>query len=109
MKYKVFIFCPDDQALIQKLITVASEAGAGVMGDYTQTAFINRGQGTWLPGPNAHPHIGKVGEVSLVNEAKIEMECEAEHVTAVYEAVKAAHPYEEPGIEFFAMTDPYHS
>ena len=45
MKYKLQIFCPNDNEIIQKIISAASNAGAGVMGSYTQCAFVIKGQG----------------------------------------------------------------
>lgn len=105
MTYKLFIFCPNDQNIIDKLIAAASAAGAGVIGAYTQVAFVSRGTGQWKAGEGAHPSIGKVGELTHQEEVKIEMICDESVKTAVYEAVKKTHPYEEPSTEFIRLED----
>jgi len=53
-----------------------------------------------MPHAGAHPAIGKVGQLSKVDEVKIEMQCEAAKTKAVHEAIRKVHPYEEPAIEF---------
>lgn len=105
MRYKVFIFCPNDQKVIDKLINAASAAGAGIIGNYTQVAFVSRGTGQWKAGEGAYPTIGKIGELTHQEEAKIEIICDESVKTAVYEAVKKAHPYEEPSTEFIKLEE----
>lgn len=105
MKYKLYIFVPDDEKIIRAIIDAASQAGAGVIENYSHTAFIQKGQGTWFAEVGSHPAIGKVGETTTINEAKIEMECPVEVAQAVKKAIAQVHPYEEPGIEFLKMEE----
>lgn len=51
------------------------------------------------------PFIGTAGEVSRVNEVKIEMECPAEVVKSVAKAIRKVHPYEEIIIDFIKLED----
>ena len=44
--YKFYIFAPRDNELIARIIDVASQAGAGKVGNYTNCAFITEGKGT---------------------------------------------------------------
>lgn len=88
MKLKFFVFCPDQKDVVNKIIVAATSAGAGKIGNYSECAFITRGRGHWKSEEGANPHIGKVGEVSEIDEVKIEMECEAEEAKAVVLAIK---------------------
>lgn len=103
--YKVHIFCPDTPELISKIIDAASHAGAGVMGNYTHTAFISKGIGQWMPHEGAKPAIGKIGSLSKVPEVEIEMLCEESLASSVKSAIRSVHPYEEPAIEFVELKE----
>ncbi len=105
MKYKFYVFVPDDEDLINLVIEAASGAGAGIMGKYTQCAFTQKGQGRWKSDLNAKPFIGKPGEVTRANEVKIEMECPKEKAKLVKEAITKVHPYEEVVIDFVKLED----
>ncbi len=97
--YKFFIFCPRDETIIQTIIDAATKAGAGTVGNYTHCAFITGGKGTWFPQPGATPAIGKVGKLSAEEEVKIEMECPKDKMKAVFEAVRAVHPYDKISLD----------
>lgn len=105
MKLKFFVFCPDDGEIISKVIFAASSAGAGRIGNYTECAFITRGKGHWKSEEGATPHIGKVGEVSEIDEVKVEMECSSEQASGVVEAIKRVHPYESVVIDFVEVKE----
>lgn len=99
MRYKVVFDCPDDQKLISKLIDVASKAGAGRYRNYSHAALVVKCYATWKTLKGAHPHIGKPGKVSRVNSARIEMICQGSKLKSVCNALRKAHPYEEPAID----------
>lgn len=103
MKLKFFVFAPDEEAVINKIIDAAAQAGAGKLGNYSHCAFIVKGQGNWKSLEGANPTIGEVGEMSRANEVKIEMECEEEDAEKVAEAIKKVHPYEEVVIDFIRL------
>jgi hypothetical protein len=88
MKLKFFVFCPDDEQVIKDVIHAAAEAGAGKIGNYSHCAFILRGQGNWKSEDGSNPTIGKVGEMTRINEVKIEMECPEEKAKAILVAIK---------------------
>ncbi len=105
MLYKIFIFAPDNEEVIDRIIKAASQAGAGIIGNYSQCAFIQKGIGTWKSGPGSHPFIGEVGKVTHETEVKIEMECPREKANAVAAAIKAVHPYEQAVVEFLPIQE----
>ena len=98
MEYRVVFDCPDRKAVIDKLLNAAAEAGAGTFGNYSRAALVIRGYGTWKSEKGAHPNIGRVGRISRVPSARIEMSCPRGRLRAVCRAIRKAHPYEEPVI-----------
>ncbi|KAJ4391155.1 hypothetical protein N0V93_004771 [Gnomoniopsis smithogilvyi] len=84
-------------------------AGAGRYpgsGNYTECCFTVFGTGQFRPGDAANPHIGTSGAIEQVQEASVETLCVGEDVARrAVEALKKAHPYEEPGYEVFKLED----
>lgn len=85
------------------MLEAASKAGAGNIGNYTNCAFITKGQGNWKSPLGSRLTIGKAGEVSRVNEVKIEMECPAEKAKDVSAAILKVHTYEEVKVDFVKL------
>ena len=98
---KVVTFVPHADA--SKMIDALADAGAGELGDYSRCAFLTIGTGTFTPGDRAHPTIGRRGEPEVVGETRIEMVLAPNRRRAVIEALRAAHPYEEPAFDLLAM------
>lgn len=101
--YKFFVFSPNEEDIIRKIIDAASEAGAGTIGKYKKCAFVSEGYGTWIVDNDANPARGQVGKIEKVSEVKIEMECSDQAIQAVTDAIKKVHPYEEVVIDVFKM------
>lgn len=101
--YKFFVFVPNEETVIRKIIDVAADAGAGRIGKYKKCAWVTTGYGTWLADEDAHPARGKVGVLERIDEVKIEMQCPDESIEKVLAAVKKVHPYEEIVIDVFKM------
>lgn len=81
------------------------DAGAGRVGDYEYCAWQTPGQGQFRPLPGSDPYIGESGELTRVEEYKVELVCEEAVFTAVIAALKAAHPYETPAYSAFRSID----
>jgi dinuclear metal center YbgI/SA1388 family protein len=79
------------------------EAGAGHIGDYSHCSWSVTGIGQFLPHEGASPAIGSVGTVERVPEDRFEVVAPARARAAVLAAMRAAHPYEEPAFDIFAM------
>ena len=105
MKFKFFVYCPDDKKVIHDIIEAASNLGAGVYGNYSHVAFITRGDGNWKTEKGAQPYEGKVGEVTISPVARIEMTCLAEKSKLIKKAIKSVHPWEQVDIEFVRLED----
>lgn len=105
MKYKFFVFAPRDDEIINSVISAASNAGAGNLGNYTNVAFIQEGQGNWKSEKGSDPHVGMVGEMSREDEVLIQMECSSNDAKSVQEAIKKVHPYEEVVVDFIKLEE----
>jgi dinuclear metal center YbgI/SA1388 family protein len=83
-----------------------AEAGAGRIGDYDQASFTTAGEGRFRPLPGAHPAIGSVGALEVVEEVRIEVALPRRLRARVVAALVAAHPYEEPAYDVVELADP---
>lgn len=72
------------------------EAGGGKIGNYDQCSFESEGMGQFRPLSGSHAFIGKLNEVEVVDEVRVEMACEDHLFDQVITAMKKAHPYETP-------------
>ncbi len=86
------------QADLAPVLKAMGEAGAGVLGEYTFCSFATNGTGRFLPSEGATPHVGDVGAINEEAEVRVETFCERAKGKAVVNAIRAAHPYEEPVI-----------
>ena len=100
-KVKVVVFVPETHA--DQIRQALSDSGAGVIGNYHHCSFSTKGTGRYVPGDQAKPHIGQVGQSSSVGEERIETPCNLEDLPKIIEAVKSVHPYEEPVIEVYQL------
>jgi dinuclear metal center YbgI/SA1388 family protein len=98
---KWVIFVPPDNAEAVRVAVFA--AGAGQIGDYSGCSWSVTGTGQFLPGEGASPAIGSVGAVERVVEDRVEVIAPAQARREVLSAMRAAHPYEEPAFDIFAL------
>ncbi|OMC19014.1 Nif3-like dinuclear metal center hexameric protein [Mycobacterium sp. SP-6446] len=82
------------------------DAGAGHIGDYSHCSWSVSGIGQFLPHDGATPAVGSVGTVERVDEDRFEVVAPARARAAVLAAMRAAHPYEEPAFDIFALVPP---
>lgn len=76
-----------------------AKAGVGKIGNYQKCEFITRGEAQFEPTNDADPTIGEKQKIDIVPAVKIESWCFEDQVEDIVEAIKKAHPNEEPGIE----------
>ena len=100
---KVVVTVPREAT--QAVISAASGAGAGEIGAYHRCAFVAQGEGTFVAGAWANPAIGGRGAPETVAEDRIEMVCPGRLRHQVEAAIRDAHPYETPAIDFFVLPD----
>ena len=98
---KWVVFVPPDNA--DAVREAMFGAGAGRIGDYSHCSWSVTGVGQFLPHDGANPAIGTVGTVEKVIEDRVELVAPASVRPAVMSAMRAAHPYEEPAFDVFAL------
>ena len=90
---KLVVFVPaGSEEAVRKAM---ADAGAGRIGDYDSASWSARGEGRFRPLEGAHPTIGEVGRLELVEEVRVESVLPRALRGEVVSAVLAAHPYEE--------------
>ncbi|MFO7815764.1 MAG: Nif3-like dinuclear metal center hexameric protein [Halanaerobiales bacterium] len=103
--YKLAVYTPYDN--VEEVKKAIFKKGAGKIGSYSNTSFSIRGEGTFLPGEDTTPHLGKKGELKEVNEIKIETVVPENKVDNVVKGILKAHPYEEVAYDIYKL--PYQS
>jgi len=79
------------------------EAGAGTIGNYAECSFKTEGEGTFKPLDGANPVEGVVGQLSSVEEFRLEVLVSNHVLSKVVSAMKNAHPYEEVAHELYSV------
>lgn len=98
---KWVIYVPRENA--EAVRAAVFEAGAGHIGDYSHCSWSVSGIGQFLPHDGATPAVGSVGTVERVDEDRFEVVAPARSRAAVLAAMRAAHPYEEPAFDIYAL------
>jgi dinuclear metal center YbgI/SA1388 family protein len=100
---KLVVFVPvADADRVRRALT---EAGAGRLGAYDSCTFTTTGEGRFRPLDGARPSIGEVGTVEVVPEVRVETLYPRPLRRRVVEAMRAAHPYEEPAFDLLELAD----
>ncbi|KAK1835653.1 GTP cyclohydrolase 1 type 2/Nif3 [Podospora conica] len=106
-RYTLVFYAPP--SALQACKAAVFKSGAGRYpgpGNYTECAFSTNGTGQFRPGDSAKPHIGTVGDLEETPEVRVETLCQNEDVArAAVEALKKAHPYEEPAYHVIKLED----
>lgn len=98
---KIVVFAPSSHA--EKVRKALAEAGCGYVGKYDFCSFSVKGVGRFRPLKGAKPFVGREGKIEKIIEERIETICPKAKLRAALEAVKAAHPYEEPAIDIYQL------
>jgi hypothetical protein len=99
--YLLIVYVPEADA--ERLKKALFGAGAGRLGNYDHCAWHSEGTGQFRPLPGSRPAIGSTGNVEHVPEAKIEVTCRGECLSAVVAALRQAHPYETPAFMYWPV------
>lgn len=98
--YKIVFFVPE--ANKEDVKNAMFTAGGGKLGDYEQCSWEALGQGQFKPLTGSNPHIGSLNRLEIVAEYRVEMACDKPYINAVVQALRLAHPYEEPAFDVWA-------
>jgi dinuclear metal center YbgI/SA1388 family protein len=100
-QYKLVTFVPEQY--VSNLVEKLSEAGAGVIGNYTHCSYQLKGKGTFFGLENTKPAIGEKGKLEEVEEVRLEMIFEKWKLNKVLKALLTNHPYEEPAYDIYPL------
>ena len=98
---KLVTFCPQSHS--QAVREALFEAKAGHIGNYDCCSFNAEGFGTFRALEGSDPFVGKIGAVHSEPEVRIETIVPLHRLTAVIEAMKNAHPYEEVAYDVYPL------
>jgi dinuclear metal center YbgI/SA1388 family protein len=101
--YKLVVFAPRNA--LAKVSNAIFQAGAGWIGNYSHCGFTAEGEGSFLPLEGSNPAIGKKGKLEKVEEVRFETIVPAAKLADCINAMKKAHPYEEPAFDCFKLCD----
>ena len=103
--------------LLKKLVTYAPQshadvvrnalfaAGAGNIGNYSETSFNAEGTGTFKGNDQTTPYVGEPGKRHLENEVRIETIYPAILESKILMALVLNHPYEEVAYDLYNLTN----
>ena len=98
---KLEIFLPEShlEVVCQALWSVDT----GHIGAYDRCLSWSRVESCWRPLEGTNPFLGTQGELCQAQELKIEVCCRREQLRETLEAIRRAHPYEEPVINVLPL------
>lgn len=99
--YKLVVFVPAEHT--GALREALAAAGAGVIGNYTECSYELDGSGTFVGNDAANPVVGERGRLERVAEVRLEMVCSEAALPRAAEALRRAHPYEEPAWDVYPL------
>lgn len=98
---KLVVFVPATDA--DRVADALFAAGAGRIGAYERCSHRVSGLGTFFGGASTTPTIGARGRLESVEEIRLETVVPSDRVASVVSALRAAHPYEEPAFDVYAL------
>lgn len=101
--YKLVVFVP--AAEVDRLRSALSNAGAGVIGHYTECSFEIAGRGFFRGDETTRPTVGRKQVLEFVDELRLEMIVRRPQIADVVRALYATHSYEEPAFDLYPLHD----
>jgi len=98
---KLVTFVPHAEA--DKVRDALFAAGAGHIGEYSETSYNLEGYGTFKGSDATTPHVGEKGQRHQEPETRIETIFPSHLEGQVIAALKQAHPYEEVAYDIFSL------
>ena len=101
MNRKLVVFVPREA--LDAVREALFAAGAGRIGDYEHCSWYTEGTGTFLGGEGTSPSVGQAGREERVAELRLETVFPAERQDEVLDALRRAHPYEQPAFDVYEL------
>jgi hypothetical protein len=100
-KRKLVVFVPRES--LDTVRDALFAAGAGRIGEYERCSWYTAGTGTFRGGEGTNPTVGEPGREQRVSELRLETVYPEERHDEVVEALRRAHPYEEPAYDVYPL------
>jgi dinuclear metal center YbgI/SA1388 family protein len=101
---KIVVFVPHGH--VEQVMNAMTQAGAGVIGNYSSCSFGTRGTGSFCGSPASNPFLGERRKREFVEETRLEMIAPRSIVSSVVAALRSVHPYEEPAYDIYFIENP---
>lgn len=98
---KLVLYVPADHE--QQVLNALFQSSAGIIGQYSCCTFRNAGKGSFLPANQSRPYIGRPGEISHVDEIRIETLVRKKDIAAVLSKVRSHHPYQTMAYDVYPL------
>lgn len=99
--FKLVVFVPGTH--LEEVRAAICDAGAGCIGKYADCTFRAQGTGTFRPGQDTNPFIGKTGILEEVDEFRLETIISEQDLKQVLNSMHQAHPYEEVAYDLYRL------
>ncbi len=99
--FKIVVFVP--AAHVEAVRAAMNGAGAGNIGKYSDCSFRSSGTGTFRPGEDTNPFIGRTGLLEEVDEYRLETVVYRKDLRDVLGAMGNVHPYEEIAYDVYQL------
>ncbi|MBS1918531.1 MAG: Nif3-like dinuclear metal center hexameric protein [Bacteroidetes bacterium] len=100
---KMYTFVPASH--LEAVRSAIFNAGAGVIGNYSESSFSSQGTGSFKASENANPFVGKIGERHYEDEIKLETIFPAYLQGKILQALLESHPYEEVAYDIIDLAN----
>ncbi|HWQ88822.1 MAG TPA: Nif3-like dinuclear metal center hexameric protein [Desulfitobacteriaceae bacterium] len=105
---KLVVFVPATHAEVVRQALASVGVGSGISAgvtksNYTECFFQGLGVGMFRPLQGAQPAIGRIGELTRVEEVKLESIVAETQVEKALRTLQKVHPYEEPAYDLIPL------
>ena len=106
---KVFRFSVNvPSEFLDKMMDAITEAIESPYPGYERAFGYAPVTGTWRSLEGSNPYKGKIGEIEVADEIRMEFIVREKDLKVAVAAIRRVHPYEEPAIDIVEMVD-WHS
>ena len=102
---KIEVYLPAEN--LEEMRIAINNAKAGIVGNYDNVFAITQVTGHWRPLEGANPYLGQTGKLETAPEIKMELDCQIHYVKDALQAIRMAHPYEEPLIRVIPILNQF--
>ncbi len=98
---KLVTFVPVEN--LEEVKSALFMAGAGHIGNYSESSFQVKGEGNFKPSANANPYLGELGRRNIAIENRLEVVLTSDKVSCVLSALRESHPYEDIAYDLYPL------